>query len=131
MLLAPTTPSVLPIPLVSIWGLFISVVVGITSFTLLVVLLVTWLFVGWWRTTMIDIVFLVVASKFIITILVEEIAGRVHERPILIHVEAVLVILASCWVSILIWVTSWCQLRLNWLFLVATSHRHGSSGSAR
>ena len=131
MLLASTTPSVLPIPLVSIWGLFISVVVGITAFTLLVVLLVTWLFVGWWRTTMIDIVFVVVASKFIITILVEEIAGRVHERPILIHVEAMLVILAPCWVSILIWVTSWCQLRLNWLFLIAISHRHGSSGSAR
>ena len=76
---------------------------------------------------MIDVVFVVVASKFIITILVEEVAGRVHERPILIHIEAVLVILASCRVSILIWVTSWCQLRLNWLFLIAISYGHGSS----
>jgi hypothetical protein len=49
----------------------------------------------------ISVLTVVVASCFVVAIRIEEVALRVHKAPILINVEALLVVDTTCWVPFL------------------------------
>jgi len=55
-------------------------------------------FVGWRLCTVISVLAVVVASSFVVAIRVEEVTLRVHKAPILVDVEALVVVDAACWV---------------------------------
>jgi len=46
----------------------------------------------------ISVLAVVVASSFVVAIRVEEVTLRVHKAPILVDVEALVVVDAACWV---------------------------------
>jgi len=49
----------------------------------------------------ISVLTVVVASLIVVALRVEEVALRVHKAPVIINVEALLVVDTACWVSLL------------------------------